>query len=33
MNKAIVYRMPITSGDCIFSSYIDDKHHCLLRLI
>ncbi len=33
MNKAIVDRMPIASGDCIFSRYNDGKHHCLLRLI
>lgn len=33
MNKVIVDRIPITSGDCIFSRYIDSKYHCLLRLI
>lgn len=33
MNKAIVDRMLIASGDCIFSKYIDGKHRCLLRLI
>lgn len=33
MHKVIVNRMPIGSGDCIFSKYIDGKHRCLLRLI